>query len=318
MEDFDEKKEQRQRIPGWILAALITVAFASALFMLILFYLRGQDKSPALSATKPPASTPIPGENGEPAVLNAYLLDVGNGVCFLAVSPEGKTLMVDTGHARDSGTVSKQLDSLGISFIDVLTITSPDMGHAGGIPALAEKYGIGVCYMTEQCYGDPRMEKSLLSLRASGVPIRKVLASFTSMIEWSDPAELRILSPHDVTYENEKDYSLMLRLSYGSTGILLAGDAQKVAERMAVKALPNRLLHSTVLVVGDHGDKDATSDRFLSAVKPQIALISCSDSEPPAASTLEKLFLRCHTVILTNEAGTIHITLDGATAEVLE
>ena len=42
--------------------------------------------------------------------------------------------------------------------------------------------------------------------------------------------------------------SLMLHVAFGSTAVLLASDAEKPAERLAVKALPNSMLKADVLL----------------------------------------------------------------------
>ena len=39
------------------------------------------------------------------------------------------------------------------------------------------------------------------------------------------------------------------------------------------------VLKSDVLLVGDHGDSDASGAKFLAAVKPKIAVISCGKKE---------------------------------------
>ena len=109
----------------------------------------------------------------------------------------------------------------------------------------------------------------------------------------------------------------MLRLQYGKSAILLAGDAHALAERMAVKVLPNELLHADVLLAGDHGSGEASSQRFLSAVQPTIALISAG-SAPPGDAALERLAACGARILRTDETGTLHILLDGAAATVVE
>ena len=227
-------------------------------------------------------------------------------------------MLVDAGSENDADEIVALLESLEVSRIDALFVSLPDARHIGGMAKIAEVFAVGACYMTKECAASPLSEPLRSALATQDVEITEVMASFTSVIDWAENVELRILSPHDVGYESEEDRSLMLRIAYGDSRILLAGDAHKLAERMTVKALPNRLLHADVLKVGDHGDGSATSDKFLSAVKPKIAVISCGGKKLPDYTVLARLEARGIMLLRTDTLGTIHITLDGASAQVVQ
>ena len=320
MEEREDIQNSKKRIPQWAVVLCIVLCLAIAAGLMVYSYLHQEEGTvpDPKTPTSTPSVTPILNEEGNPAVIDAYVLDVGNGNCFIARSAEGLSLLVDAGHKKDFDRIETVLDLLGIDRIDVFVISRADNGHMGGAVSVLSKYEVGACYMTKQCAEDSSMQEVISAIQSRNIPLNLVEATFTSTIGWAENAELRILSPYDVTYESAKDYSLMLRLAYGASEILLASDANKVAERMVVKALPNRLIHSDVLVVSDHGDKDGTTEKFFSAVKPRIAIVSCSQSNPPDESVLARLNSACETVLLTKDSGNVHITLDGAIAQVVE
>jgi competence protein ComEC len=66
--------------------------------------------------------------------------------------------------------------------------------------------------------------------------------------------------------------SLVLRVNYGATSVLLEGDAEASVEK-AMLAEPG--LASTLLKVGHHGSVTSTRPEFLASVAPQCAVISC-------------------------------------------
>jgi competence protein ComEC len=66
--------------------------------------------------------------------------------------------------------------------------------------------------------------------------------------------------------------SLVLRVAYGATSVLLEGDAEAPIEQ-AMLAEPG--LTSTLLKVGHHGSITSTRPEFLARVTPQCAVISC-------------------------------------------
>jgi beta-lactamase superfamily II metal-dependent hydrolase len=67
--------------------------------------------------------------------------------------------------------------------------------------------------------------------------------------------------------------SIVARLDYGTFSMLFAADAEDQTEhRLMTKELE---LQATVLKVGHHGSRYASSADFLKRVKPEIAIISC-------------------------------------------
>ena len=66
--------------------------------------------------------------------------------------------------------------------------------------------------------------------------------------------------------------SMVLRVAYGQSSVLLEGDAEKQVEQAIIA---NVNLPSTLLKVGHHGSVNATQPEFLARVAPQWAIISC-------------------------------------------
>jgi len=78
-------------------------------------------------------------------------------------------------------------------------------------------------------------------------------------------------------------------------------------------------LESTILKVGHHGSNTSTTDEFLSAVNPEIAIIMCGEGNiygHPNDETLVKLSEANVNIYRTDLQGTIIVTTDGTTYEV--
>ena len=89
------------------------------------------------------------------------------------------------------------------------------------------------------------------------------------------PVVLSVLHPGLVpltgTSADDNNDGLVLRLDYGQTGFLLAGDAEQEAEAaLLAAAVP---LRADVLKVGHHGSGRSTSAPFVAAVAPQVAVV---------------------------------------------
>ena len=316
--EFETEESEKRKLPVWTLPVLVGLILALTAGLLLFHYFAPDVPEEPVSASSEPVHTPIPGPDGEPAPMDVFFVDVGNGCCTILKTADGHAMLVDAGHENDVPDICELLDREGIRSFDIAVVSCADKGHMGGMASILSEYLADVCYMTSECAESPAVRPLVQILKQRGIPVETVRASYTSVFDWTENVQIRILSPFDAVYDNEKDLSLMLRVSYGGTAVLLAGDAQKVAERLSVKALPNSMLKSAVLLVGDHGDNDATGEKFLSAVRPRIAVISCGKNNPPDASVLRSLEKAGARIIDTETSGTIHITLDGAEVSVIE
>lgn len=70
--------------------------------------------------------------------------------------------------------------------------------------------------------------------------------------------------------------SLVCKMVYQKFSILFTGDIEEIAEKAILeKYRDSDMLKSTILKVAHHGSKSSSTEEFLNAVKPKIALIRC-------------------------------------------
>ena len=108
--------------------------------------------------------------------------------------------------------------------------------------------------------------------------------------------------------------SIVLRIVYGKTSFLFAGDAEKEVEQSMIDR--GVTLQSTVLKVGHHGSYTSSSYQFLRAVQAQYAVISCEKGNSyghPHDQVLSRLQDADVTLFRTDLQGDIMCTSDGST-----
>jgi competence protein ComEC len=106
--------------------------------------------------------------------------------------------------------------------------------------------------------------------------------------------------------------SLVLRVDWGRVALLLTGDAEAAAEReVLASGMP---VAASVLKVGHHGSRHASSAPFLAAVAPRIAVVSAGARNPfghPSPAALARLASAGVTTYRTDLDGAIDIQTDG-------
>ena len=136
---------------------------------------------------------------------------------------------------------------------------------------------------------------------------------------------LRVLSPSPgrMTGADNED-CIVLSLSWKNIRILFTGDLEKEGEEKFTRAYQDAALFSpprghsetnsrTILLAGHHGSRNATSEGFLSLVRPDLVLISCGRNNRyghPAAAMLKRLEDRGLPCFRTDQSGAFCLTAD--------
>ena len=129
-------------------------------------------------------------------------------------------------------------------------------------------------------------------------------------------AVIDILFPdRDVLTWSNNDGSIIAKLTYGETSIMLTGDSTSVTEKIVLSQNSKETLESDILKVGHHGSRTSTSASFVQAVAPKYALISNGKDNTyghPHPDTLSTLTQFGAKILRTDLLGTIIVKSDGS------
>ncbi len=127
-----------------------------------------------------------------------------------------------------------------------------------------------------------------------------------------DGLVLESLAPVSESYDNLNNYSIVSRLSYGEKNFLFTGDAESPVEKEILAGKGE--IQADVLKCGHHGSETSTSTKFLKAVSPSSAVISCgagNDYGHPDETIIKRLQNAGISIYRTDTQGTILAVCDG-------
>lgn len=250
-----------------------------------------------------------------PKGLTFAMLDVGQGDAIFIESPTGTQILVDGGPPR---RVLSQLAREMSPFdrrIDAILITNPDADHIGGFLDVLKTYQVDKVFEPGTINDSMTYQNLEREIKNKNIP--DILLKKGMRLDIGGGAWIDILFPdRDVSTWSSNDGSVVARLSYGATSVMLTGDATSVTEKLVLENNSPDMLKSTVLKVGHHGSRTSTSSAFVKALAPDYAMISNGKDNkyghphPNTFSTLEQFGTK---IFRTDLLGTIIMKSDGAT-----
>jgi len=245
--------------------------------------------------------------------LTVSFLDVGQGDAIALRTPAGRWLLIDGGPRGPQGDAGRRvvvpfLRSHGATQLAAIVATHAHLDHFGGLPAVLDAFDPAFVLEPGQPVPDPGYLDFLSAVESDGADWRP--ARRGDRLEL-DGVTIEVLSPDSAWAGSQADIneeSVVLLVSYGGTRLLFAGDAGVPTEAH----LAGQVGPVTVLKVGHHGSRGATSDRWLDELHPAEAVISVGAKNRyghPAPETLARLREHGVTVLRTDERGTITFTV---------
>jgi competence protein ComEC len=255
-------------------------------------------------------------------VLAVTFLDVRQGDCAFIRTPGGRTILIDAGdggrhNGFDAGShvVLPFLRRKGVRTLDLVVMTHPHDDHLGGMPAVLDDISARAVMDAGESFDTPPHREALRTSRRQGV--RYILARRGQTATFPDGVKITVLNPDEGAVDDGdesaiNDHSIVLRVTYGHASVLFDADAGHDAEEDILRT--SGRIRSTVLKVGHHGSAEATSDLWLKAAKPRIAVISVGKHNSfghPSRETLQRLADNGVRVFRTDRDGAVTITTDG-------
>ncbi|MBI4085932.1 MAG: MBL fold metallo-hydrolase [Candidatus Liptonbacteria bacterium] len=243
-----------------------------------------------------------------------YFLDVGQGDSELAVLPGGVKILTDAGPDKSVLRELEKNPAMNNRYIDIAVISHPQLDHFNGFQYIADKYRIGALIFNGRS-NDPGVKEwdaLVQKIKDRGIPFITLAGGDAIRYENS---RVDFLSPSsDFIRSGElNDTGLVELLKSRGLRVLLTADIGSNIEHYLLGA-GQESVSADILKVGHHGSRFSSSDEFLKAVNPKIAIIEVGANNRyghPTKETLARL-------ASSTSAKVFRTDLNGAVAAIVE
>lgn len=246
------------------------------------------------------------------ANLSIHVIDVGQGDSILVKTPNGKTMLIDGGEPAAGKSVVSYLRKNKVKKIDVLIATHPHADHIGGLIDVVDRFQIDQFYMPNKIHTSKTFEKLLNTANGKGLKVKP--ATDDIVIPFDEDIVLYLLGPLKDYGDDLNGWSVVVKMDFKERSFLFTGDLEASGEEDLLTAYDSDFLHAQFLKVGHHGSNTSSSQRFLEAVGPDVAVISSGRDNSyghPHQEVLNRLKNLNIAVYRTDQQGTILIKSDG-------
>lgn len=239
-----------------------------------------------------------------PRQLRLAVLDVGQGDALLILTPRGRSVLID------GGPDGRVLSGLGAYLdparpIDLLVLTHPHADHLAGLVPTMERWPVRRVMLSGALVDSTGVRNFLKT--AATMPITFV--SFPQIFTL-DGVTIEVLGPNALhpgkMTVRPNDDSVVLRVTYGASRMLLTGDLEVAGEAALIRRVPD--LGAEIYKAGHHGSRTSSTERLLDAVRPRWVPISVglhNVYRHPSPEVLERANGLGITTARTDEEGTL-------------
>lgn len=241
----------------------------------------------------------------------------------------------DNGYNVGKEILMPYLMHSGADNVDIALVTHLHTDHYKGIAELSDVFPVGAIGIPSDYkdsyadkiadhdhVADPDTEdnqKNILSRHDQ--PMRVILIKPGTKVDVTDDVYIKAIWPvtesdEPLAADDPNEHNTVYMVNYKGIKIMVTGDLLEADEHEMVDYYKGTdELECDILKVAHHGSKSSSSEEFLDAAKPRIAVIQCGRNNfygHPHQQTLERLEKRKIKIFRTDLSGAVGIDIHGS------
>ena len=245
-----------------------------------------------------------------------HVVDVGQGDCMVIQSAQGNVL-IDTGPDASEAALRAYLKSRGLTHFSYVILSHPHDDHVGNADMILREFQVDRLIAAEsQSTAQAWRNVNDALTEAQGRLATEWVKPLEEDVYWVGKLRIEIIHAPAEDNAGGNEDSLILRLDYGENSWLVTGDAEHETEEHLLESVDKDRLCVDLLKVAHHGSSGSSSEAFLAAVNPSVAVISTGEGNSfghPHAEVLQCLRKQNCQIYQTNINGTLLFYCDGKT-----
>lgn len=248
--------------------------------------------------------------------LRVDFYDVGKADAMLITTPDGRRILIDTATNAEGKKLVKRFEQEGIDSIDLMIVTHFDKDHVGGADRMLKELTVSQVLMPVYEKDSKQYEQFIEAIEESDGTDAVTMKNGQKLEFEVDGVQFVVTSAKQTYYgkDEENDFSLVVRMTYGDTRFLFAGDAEEARQK---EIISEGDVACDVLKVPYHGRLTDMSPAFIAAAKPKIAFVPDSDEEP-ASEVVLALLAEAGADVYSARGGDLTVVSDGTSVRVME
>lgn len=255
-------------------------------------------------------------EETQSEFLEISFLDVSQGDAIYIEAPNGNNMLIDAG-PEDRVLTPLEEVLRGKKEISVLVVTNPDADHISGFRSVIPLYKVGTIFEPGTSSTTETYQELEALIKEYKIPKLIAEKGTKVMLDKEKNIYFEVLFPdRDVSGWERNDGSIVGRLVYGETSVMLMGDATTTTENAIMLRTEKEKLHADILKLGHHGSRTSSSLAWLLAVSPRLAIISSGEGNRyghPHQEVTDRLQKLVIPFFNTKDEGTITYISNGKT-----
>jgi competence protein ComEC len=251
--------------------------------------------------------------------LHVTFIDVGQGDAAVVVFPRGSTAVIDAGGLPGSSSfdigdrvVAPVIRQRGVHRLDTLALTHGDADHIGGALSVLHEFRPWAVWEGIPVPPSAPLQQLRTDALAQGSRWANMQAHDRVLV---DDVEVRVHHPGLPAWERQdvrNDDSLVIELRWRDVSVVFTGDIGHEVEAVIAGRFEPAPLR--VLKVPHHGSLTSSSEPFVAALSPRVAVISVGRSNTfghPAPAVLSRYAAAGAEVFRTDRDGAVTVDTDG-------